>query len=350
MKVEFLSTNDLIFASFSSSFRVKPKLMIYAFSAGPVESISSLNLRYLNLSSNSLSGPLPLRIAHCATIDLSNNNFSGNLSRAQSWGNYVEVIDLSSNVLTGSFPNQTSQFLRLTSLRISNNSLEGVLPPLLSTYPELKVVDFSLNKLSGSLPPIFNSTKLVEINLSWNNFSGTAPIDGLIPQNYSLLVLNLSHNSLEGQFPPELSRFSSMVCLDLSNNILEGGIPDDLPETMTVFNVSYNNLSGVVPRSLQKFPSSSFHPGNELLIIPNEASSPKSGGSFSEKGHRSRRFIRAAFIAGLIGGASMIAILGLLIYCRVHQIRNKSTSTENGGKKGILTPGNFPNCDLSSFF
>ncbi|KAH6765991.1 Leucine-rich repeat protein kinase family protein [Perilla frutescens var. hirtella] len=299
---------------------------------GPIESISSLNLRYLNLSSNRLSGPLPLRIAHCAIIDLSNNMFSGNLSRAQSWGNYVEVIDLSSNDLAGSFPNQTSQFLRLTSLRISNNSLEGDLPPVLGAYPELRVVDFSLNKLIGFLPSLFNSTKLVDINLSWNNFSGTVPTEGLSPQNYSLLSLNLSHNSLAGQLPPELGRFRSMACLDLSSNLLEGGIPDDLPDTMTVFNVSYNNLSGVVPRSLQKFPSSSFHPGNELLVLPNEATLPKGGDNIVKRGRGShmKSAIRAALIAGLLGGASMIAILILLIYCRE---RNKSISTETGGKK-----------------
>lgn len=306
------------------------------FSAGPIESISSQNLRYLNLSSNRLSGPLPLRIAHCAVIDLSNNMFSGNLSRAQSWGNYVEVIDLSSNQLTGTFPNQTSQFLRLTSLRISNNSLEGVLPPVLGTYPELRVVDFSLNELSGFLPTLFNSTKLVDINLSWNNFSGTVPAEGLTPQDYSLLSLNLSHNSLAGPLPPELGRFRSMVCLDLSNNLLEGGIPDDLPDTMTVFNVSYNNLSGVVPQSLQKFPSSSFHPGNDLLVLPNEASSPKGGDNLSVRGHGSRvkSAIRAALIAGLVGGALVIAMLTLLIYCRAHQERNKPPSTETGGKNG----------------
>ncbi|XP_041999215.1 probable inactive receptor kinase At5g10020 [Salvia splendens] len=303
---------------------------------GPIESITSLNLRYLNLSSNSLSGPLPLRIAHCAVIDLSNNMFSGNFSRAQSWGNYVEVLDLSSNHLTGSFPNQTSQFLRLTSFRISNNSLEGLLPPVLATYPELRVVDVSFNTLSGSLPSLFISTKLIDINLSWNNFSGAVPTDGLTPQNYSLLSLDLSHNSFTGQLPPELGRFSTMVYLDLSNNLLEGAIPDDLPNTMTVFNVSYNNLSGVVPQSLQRFPSSSFHPGNMLLVVPNEAaSSPKGGDSLSMRGHGSRMSsaIRAALIAGLVGGALVVAILTVMIYWRVHRERNKSASTETGGKK-----------------
>ncbi|KAL1555121.1 putative inactive receptor kinase isoform X2 [Salvia divinorum] len=304
---------------------------------GPIESISSLNLRYLNLSSNKLSGPLPLRIAHCAVIDLSNNMFSGNFSRAQSWGNYIEVIDLSSNHLTGSFPNQTSQFLRLTSFRISNNSLEGLLPPVLTTYPELRVVDFSLNTLSGSLPSLFiSSTKLIDINLSWNNFSGTVPTDGLTPQNYSLLSLDLSHNFFTGQLPPELGRFRTMVYLDLSNNLLEGAIPDDLPNTMTAFNVSYNNLSGVVPQSLQRFPSSSFHPGNMLLVLPNEAaSSPKGGDSLSMRSHGSgmNSAIRAALIAGLVGGAMLIAILTVMIYWRVHRERNKSASTETGEKK-----------------
>ncbi|EYU46132.1 hypothetical protein MIMGU_mgv1a021777mg, partial [Erythranthe guttata] len=247
---------------------------------GPIGSISSENLRNLNLSSNRLSGPLPIRIGHCAVIDLSNNMFSGNLSRIQSWGNYIEIIDLSSNKLTGSLPNQTSQFLRLTSLRISNNSLEGVLTPVLGTYPELENVDFSVNKLTGSLPPIlFTSTKLTDVNLSSNNFSGTIPISDASgpPQNYSLASLDLSNNELTGILPDELGRFRSIVFLDLSKNLLDGGIPNGLPETMKGFNVSYNNLSGVVPQSLQRFTSSSFRPGNYYLTLPNEASSTKGG-------------------------------------------------------------------------
>ncbi|KAG8388877.1 hypothetical protein BUALT_Bualt02G0170900 [Buddleja alternifolia] len=321
---------------------------------GPLESITSVNLRNLNLSSNSLSGPLPARIGHCAIIDLSNNMFTGNMSRTQSWGNYVEVIELSSNILTGSFPSQTSQFLRLTSLKISNNSLEGVLPPPLGTYPELQVIDFSINKLSGFLlPTLFNSTKLTHINLSFNNFSGTIPTDSAAPQNYNLLSLNLSHNALTGQLPPELGRFKNIVYLDMSNNLLEGGIPYDLPETMAGFNVSYNNLSGVVPKSLERFPSSSFHPGNYLLVLPNVAPSPKGGNSLGlkDRGSRKKSAVRAALIAGLVCGASVIAILALVIYCRVHKEGDKATSAETGGKK-VLSPersqsGNQP-VDISS--
>ncbi|KAL7152025.1 hypothetical protein ABFS83_04G070000 [Erythranthe nasuta] len=311
---------------------------------GPIGSISSENLRNLNLSSNRLSGPLPIRIGHCAVIDLSNNMFSGNISRIQSWGNYIEIIDLSSNELTGSLPNQTSQFLRLTSLRISNNSLEGILTPVLGTYPELENVDFSLNKLTGSLPPtLFTSTKLTDVNLSSNNFSGTIPISDAAgpPQNYSLASLDLSNNELTGILPNELGRFRSIVFLDLSKNLLEGGIPDDLSETMKGFNVSYNNLSGVVPQSLQRFTSSSFRPGNYYLTLPNEASSTKGGNNISLKGHNSRlkSAIRAALIAGLVGGVSVIVILTLMIYCRVNREGNKSTPRETGGKKVLSSAG-----------
>ncbi|GFP91153.1 probable inactive receptor kinase at5g10020 [Phtheirospermum japonicum] len=304
---------------------------------GPIESITSLNLRNLNLSSNKLSGPLPARVGHCAVIDLSNNMFSGNLSRTQSWGNYIEIIELSSNQLTGNFLNQTSQFLRLTSLKISNNSLEGLLPPVLGTYPELKAVDFSLNRLTGFLlPTLFNSTKLADINLSFNNFSGPIPIEVTTAQNYNLISLNLSHNGLTGRLSPELSRFHSILYLDLCNNLFDGDIPDDLPETMMVFNVSYNNLSGVVPQSLQRFPSSSFHPGNNLLVVPNEAGRPEDGNDIVLRRHgsRMRSAMRAALIAGVVGGACVIAILTLLIYCRVNQEGRKANSTETGGKEG----------------
>ncbi|GER40681.1 leucine-rich repeat receptor-like protein kinase [Striga asiatica] len=304
---------------------------------GPIGSISSLNLRNLNLSSNRLSGPLPVRIGHCAIIDLSKNMFSGNLSRIQVWGNYVEIIDLSSNQLTGSLPNQTSQFLRLVSIKISNNSLQGPLPPVLATYPELKSIDLSLNNLTGLLlPALFNSTKLTDINLSHNDFSGAILINSSAMQNYSLTSLNVSRNALTGELPPELGIFRNIVILDLSENNFEGIIPDGLPDTLTVFSVSNNNLSGVIPKSLQRFPSSSFHPGNNLLVIPNEGPPLKGGDDFVLRRHggRMKSVMRAALIAGVVGGVCVIALLTMLIYCRVHGYGGKAKdSVKNGGKQ-----------------
>ncbi|KAF3640366.1 putative protein YLS9-like [Capsicum annuum] len=291
--------------------------------AGPIGSISAVNMKLVNLSYNQLSGPLPLKVGRCAIIDLSNNRLTGNVSRIQGWGNYVEVVVLSSNALTGTLPNQTSQFLRLISLKISNNSLEGVLPTMLGTYLELKTIDLSINQLSGTLlPTLFNSTKLTDINVSFNKFTGTVPIMPFNSENLSLISLDVSHNALSGPVPPGLDKFPDMVILDLSNNEFEGDLPNDLPDKLEFFNVSNNNLSGPVPQNLWRFPDSSFHPGNPLLVLPKHIEAPSEGNStlsLRSHGSRMKSTIRAALIGGLICSVSIIALLTLIVYRKAHQ-------------------------------
>ncbi|KAK9280241.1 hypothetical protein L1049_013928 [Liquidambar formosana] len=313
---------------------------------GPVGSITSETLKILNLSSNKLSGSLPAKVGHCAIIDLSKNLLSGNLSRIQSWGNYVEIIQLSSNSLTGTLPNQTSQFLRLTSFKMSNNSIVGVLPPVLGTYPELKVIDFSLNQLHGLLlPSFFTSTRLTDLNLSGNNFTGPIPLQ-ISPgtpstdstQNSSLASLDLSYNSLSGHLPPEISNFHNLVYLNLCNNHFEGSIPDGLPDTLKGFNVSYNNLSGIVPENLRRFPNSSFHPGNSLLVFPYSPPSPGDVPDLTlrEHGSHMKPATRPALIAGLVGVAAIIALLSFMIYYKDHWQKCKRNNVRrNGERKGV---------------
>jgi uncharacterized protein YjbI with pentapeptide repeats len=315
------------------------------FIAGPVGSITSANLKKLNLSSNKLSGSLPAEIGHCTIIDLSNNMLSGNVSRIQSWGNYVEVIELSSNSLTGSLPNQTSQFLRLTSLKIAKNSVVGALPPVLGTYPELQVIDLSLNQLNGVLlPSLFTSTHLASLKLSGNNISGSIPLQEIgnttsigSVEDLSLVSLDLSNNSLSGHFPPGISNFHNLVYVDLSNNNLDGSIPNDLPDKLKGFNVSFNNFSGVVPENLRQFPDSAFHPGNSLLIFHYSPSSPKDIPQLTPRDHRSRmtNSIRIALIAGLVGGTAVISLMCILIYYRTHLQEYSSNSIGNDAKKVV---------------
>ncbi|KAK9677927.1 hypothetical protein RND81_11G176500 [Saponaria officinalis] len=282
---------------------------------GPVGSITSTSLRSLNLSSNQLSGSLPMKIGQCVMIDLSNNNFSGNLSRIKYWGNYVEVIQLSSNALTGTLPNETPQFLRLSSFKLSNNSLHGILPPVIDSYPELKVIDLSFNQLNGRLlPSLFSSTKLAAVNLSHNNFTGTIPPSDNL--NASLTSLDLSYNFLSGDIPITISNLRNLMYLDLVSNNFQGSIPSNLSEQLIDLNVSYNNLSGSVPENLWRFPETAFHPGNSLLILPPSSSvSPHSSKSHNQRKHR---VVIDFILVGIIGGALVLALLFMLIYYRIH--------------------------------
>ena len=296
-----------------------------------------MTLRKLNISSNKLSGPLPLKVSHCAIIDLSNNMLSGNFSRIKYWGNYVEVIQLSTNSLSGTLPNETSQLLRLTSLKVSNNSLEGFLPPVLGTYPELKEIDLSLNRLSGFLlPTLFASTKLTNLNLSNNMFSGPIPFELQLPnnpvvsaENFSLMYLDLSNNNLSGILSSKIKELHNLVYLNLCNNKLEGTIPNDFPDELRGLNVSFNNFSGVVPDNLSQFPESAFHPGNTMLIFPKSQLSPKNS-SNSNLGLRSHKkiFTRSVLITCIVTGAFVIAIMAAMTYYRIHQKKGSSSKQD----------------------
>ncbi|CAL4914145.1 unnamed protein product [Urochloa decumbens] len=333
---------------------------------GPIRRVTSTNLKYLNLSCNSLEGTLPITFGSCSVVDLSGNMLSGNLSVARTWGNYLQMIDLSSNRLIGTWPNGTTQFLRLTSLRISNNLLTGELPIVLGTYPELISIDLSLNQLHGPLPGnLFTAAKLTFLNLSGNSFEGSLPLpnsdtknltsldlsvlpvqtsnlsfvdfsnnslNGSLPRGIgdlsALTLLNLRQNNFTGQIPKAITKLKNLLYIDLSSNHFDGSIPDGLPDELVEFNVSYNNLSGPVPSNLLKFPDSSFHPGNELLVLPRSES--LNGSDKSDEGrHGMKRGILYALIVCVV-----VFVTGIIVLLLVHWKINSWKSSEKGTDQG----------------
>ncbi|XP_062215766.1 probable inactive receptor kinase At5g10020 [Phragmites australis] len=340
---------------------------------GPIRRVTAMNLKYLNLSCNNLHGTLPITFGSCSVIDLSRNMLSGNLSVVRTWGNYLQMIDLSSNRLTGTWPDETTQFLRLTSLRISNNLLAGELPTVLGTYPELIAIDLSLNQLHGPLPGnLFTAVKLTFLNLSGNSFAGTLPLakydtknstsidlsifpvqtsnlsfvdlsnnslNGSLPTGIddltALTLLNLHQNNFTGQIPKTITKLKHLLYIDLSNNHFNGSIPDGLPDELVEFNVSNNNLSGSVPSNLLKFPDSSFHPGNELLVLP-RSESPNDPDKSAEGRHGMKRGILYALIVCVV-----VFVTGIIVLLLVHWKINswKSSGKCTGQSKQPATQG-----------
>ena len=133
----------------------------------------------------------------------------------------VTGLDLSSQPTSGVFPNQTITLRQL--------------PPEISLLTGLKKLD-----LSGNENP-YDDDRLLY---------GAFPMALVGLSN--LQVLDLKHNSLEGNVPPELGNLDSLRVLDLGNNRLSGEIPATFGKLRSLQKLSLaeNRITGNVPVEL----------------------------------------------------------------------------------------------------
>ncbi|KAL7131172.1 hypothetical protein ABFS83_13G180600 [Erythranthe nasuta] len=333
--------------------------------SGPVGMITSTTLHTLNLSSNVLSGELPLLTGSCAVIDLSRNQFGGNLTRLLKWGN-IEILDLSQNYLAGPIPEVTAQFLRLNYLNLSRNSLNGSLPKVITQFSKLTTLDLSFNQFEGPLlTTLLSSSTLKELHLQSNVLSGTIDFSPL-SNDSNLLVLDLSNNHLNGYFPDGFGSFTglqmlniggnnfsgslptsignitTLKSLEISQNHFTGPLPENLPNTLQSFNASYNDLSGVVPENLRKFPLSSFYPGNSDLQFPNPPRGSRNGPGGNPSKKHLRTIIKVVIIVSCVA-ALLILILLVVFIC--YKRRSKRTlphvTTKDVSRQASTNPSSF---------
>jgi len=93
----------------------------------------------LDLSSNSLSGPIPADISkqlqYITSLDLSYNSFSGEIPEALANCTYLNAVNLQHNKLTGTLPGQLAALGRLNQFNVADNQLSGQIPSSLSKFP-----------------------------------------------------------------------------------------------------------------------------------------------------------------------------------------------------------------------
>ncbi|KAK9081962.1 hypothetical protein Syun_030944 [Stephania yunnanensis] len=107
-------------------------------------------------------------------------------------------MDVSNNYLEGEIPNTLGKCLSLERLSLMGNSFRGSIPPSFSSLQGLTFLDLSQNKISGEIPMFLQnlSSSLQYLNLSFNNFEGAMPTQGIF-QNASAFSI-LGNNKLCG--------------------------------------------------------------------------------------------------------------------------------------------------------
>ncbi|KAH6769370.1 Leucine-rich repeat protein kinase family protein [Perilla frutescens var. frutescens] len=212
-----------------------------------------VNLKVVDFGHNSFSGNLPswLFVLALESVSLSGNRYSGSIAFPVSWSQSfqsLQSLDLSSNALTGGIPVAIGNFSRLQALNVSRNSLAGSIPASIGELNTTRVVDMSHNQLTGSIPPeVGSAVSLQQLRLDSNLLAGGIPAG--IGNCSSLTSLVLSRNNLTGPVPGSITNLSNLELLDLSFNNLTGSLPKELTNLshLVSFNVSFNDLEGELP-------------------------------------------------------------------------------------------------------
>ncbi|CAK7336212.1 unnamed protein product [Dovyalis caffra] len=237
------------------------------------------NLAYLDLRSNSISGPIPMSLRDLVSLrslDLSENKLNGTLPKSFGELSKLEEVDISHNLLEGDvFEIHFANLKNLSNFSATGNQLnlrvspDWIPPPLVfldlrswnigSQFPmwlrplkHLSYLDISNSSISATVPIWFwtMSFRLEYLNLSHNHIYGVIPSKLKLDFSASYPLVDLSSNHFKGPLPPI---FSNVGALDLSNNSFSGSIfnflchnMDEL-KNMQVLNLGENLLNGEIP-------------------------------------------------------------------------------------------------------
>ncbi|KHM99760.1 LRR receptor-like serine/threonine-protein kinase HSL2 [Glycine soja] len=210
-------------------------------------------LEMLDMSNNSLAGGIPsglFLLKNLTSLLLYGNSLSGEIPSVVEALNLV-YLDLARNNLTGKIPDAFGKLQQLSWLSLSLNGLSGVIPESFGNLPALKDFRVFFNNLSGTLPPDFGRySKLQTFMIASNGFTGKLPEN--LCYHGMLLSLSVYDNNLSGELPELLGNCSGLLDLKVHNNEFSGNIPSGLwtSSNLTNFMVSRNKFTGVLPERL----------------------------------------------------------------------------------------------------
>ncbi|KAG6576845.1 Receptor-like protein EIX2, partial [Cucurbita argyrosperma subsp. sororia] len=165
----------------------------------PKELCDLSDLQIMDISNNNLSGSIPHCFGNFTSMatkrDLSQRFhfiFNKGYAMALLENAYVRTkgselyydtilalmtsIDLSNNNLSGEIPEEISNLFALRSLNLSINHLRGTIPDRIGGMKDLESLDLSRNQLWGRIPPSMSELSFLSyLNLSYNNLSGPIP-------------------------------------------------------------------------------------------------------------------------------------------------------------------------------
>ncbi|CAL8462033.1 g1564 [Coccomyxa elongata] len=201
-------------------------------------------------------------------LHLGNNNLTGSIPNVIALNSKLQVLTLYNNQLTGTIPSSIGNARQLSNFDITNNAIFGTIPASLGNITTLKYAILKFNKLTGGIPSaLATNTNLETLDVKGNRLS-VLPSEWIngYPSvvNSSLVNVRISFNNFSGPFPAALSSAPQLTFLVINNNTLSGPLPNGPIVTPTGFtnssssppdffpalramNISHNRFTGTLP-------------------------------------------------------------------------------------------------------
>ncbi|XP_062200446.1 MDIS1-interacting receptor like kinase 2-like [Phragmites australis] len=211
-------------------------------------------LTYIDLSNNSLYGPIPGNVSPLSSLqylNLSFNLLSGKIPASLCNLTSLKQIVIHQSMVSGHIPKEIGRLVSLQVLQVSNSTLSGDIPTTLGNLTQLNSLFLFGNELSGPIPTeIGKLINLQDLGLSSNKLTGAIPVS--LANLTKITILYLHKNQITGSIPPELGKLVSLQILDLGNNELTGPIPIELGilSNLQILSLYTNQISGFIPASL----------------------------------------------------------------------------------------------------
>ncbi|CAI0389502.1 unnamed protein product, partial [Linum tenue] len=188
----------------------------------PIGLSRSPALNFLDVSNNDLSGTIPSwlidKMYRLRYILLNNNSFQGEMPIGMCKLEHLRLIDLSTatpaiepmEITTKAFPYsyQGRNLLLMSGINLSGNNFTGEIPEEFGNLTSIKLLNLSHNALTGSIPSTFSKFEQIEsLDLCYNNLTGSIPAQ-LVDLN-SLAVFSVAYNNLSGRTPERVAQFAT---------------------------------------------------------------------------------------------------------------------------------------------
>ncbi|KAM4077530.1 hypothetical protein ACJW30_12G144900 [Castanea mollissima] len=217
-------------------------------------------LQVLDLSGNNLGGMIPRCLSNFSSslsiLKFGRNNFHGTIPQTWTSASKLRMIDLGQNKLHGQVPRSMARCALLESLDLGNNQIVDTFPSWLGALPELKILILRSNRFYGAIrTPKFNFgfPKLRIIDMSFNGFTGSLPSEFFLRLNAMKIVETERLLYMEAHMSYYLMGFESMDNFEYSMTMTNKGLRTlytKIIEFFIAIDLSCNRFEGEIPDSI----------------------------------------------------------------------------------------------------